>query len=174
MIRRAFRPQDDLLTQRSAIFEQWVDEGKLASTPGATELLDDLASNGVRCAIVSSGSRSYIVKTLRHLGIERYFEFIVAGDDEVMLSEQHKPHPFPYLHAAHRLGVRPERCVAFEDSLSGIRSAQAANMLVVAVANAANSALPVVPDERACERTGIEPLMNRVDHFDLLDRAFMY
>ena len=172
---------DDLLDQRSAVFEKWVDEGKLEATGGALELLEDLAEQGVRCAVVSSGSRSYIVKALRHLGLDKFFEIIVAGDDPVMKEgcevhgePHHKPHPFPYLHAATRLGVSPERCVAFEDSISGIRSAQAANMLVIAVKNSANAALPVSPDEHACATTGIEPLMDLVDDFELLDRRFMF
>lgn len=172
---------DDLLAQRSAIFEQWVDEGKLEATAGAAELLEVLAEQGVRCAVVSSGSRAYILKALRNLDLERFFEFIVAGDDEVMRdgcpqagAPHHKPHPFPYLHAAARLGVLPERCVAFEDSLSGIKSAQAAGMLVVGVKNRANAGLPTVPDEEPCATTGIQPLADLVDDFDALDRRFLF
>ena len=58
-----------------------------------------------------------------------------TDDDECT---EHKPKPFPYLLAADKLGVQPGACLAFEDSLSGIRSAQQANMLVIAVKNAAN------------------------------------
>ena len=86
----------------------------------------------------------------------------------------HKPDPFPYLHAAKKMGVNPDRCVAFEDSLAGIRSAQAAAMLTIAVTNAANAVLPLVPEEAPCERTGILPLMDRVDDFDALDRRFLF
>jgi beta-phosphoglucomutase-like phosphatase (HAD superfamily) len=46
-----------------------------------------------------------------------------------------KPAPDVYLEAAERLGVDPERCAAIEDSHSGIRSAKAAEMLVVAIPN---------------------------------------
>jgi HAD superfamily hydrolase (TIGR01509 family) len=172
---------DDLLTQRSEIFEQWIDEGKLDATGGARELLEDLKEQGVRCAVVSSGSRAYIVKALDHLGLSDFFETIVAGDDEVMRKgcpevgdPHHKPHPFPYLHATARLGVEPRRCVAFEDSLSGIKSAQAAGMPVVAIRNANNAALPVVPAEEPCPKTGIEPLMELLDDFDALDRRFLF
>jgi HAD superfamily hydrolase (TIGR01509 family) len=167
---------DDLLVQRSRIFEQWIDQGKLEATGGAAELLADLREQGVRCAIVSSGSRSYILKALRHLGLDHHFELVIAGDDPLMLEEgsRHKPHPFPYLCAAKELRVAPERCVAFEDSLSGIRSAQAAGMLVIAVANAANAGLPVVPDEAPCDETGILPLMDRLADFDALDRRFLF
>ena len=47
-------------------------------------------------------------------------------------------------------------------------------MLVVAVRNAANAALPVVPDEDRCPRTGVQPLMDRIDDFDQLDRRFLF
>ena len=48
-----------------------------------------------------------------------------------------KPAPDVYLEAARRLGVAPERCLAVEDSHSGIRSAKAAGMRVVAIPNPA-------------------------------------
>ncbi len=44
-----------------------------------------------------------------------------------------KPHPAVYLTAARRLGVEPRACVAFEDSMAGVRSARAAGMRVAAV-----------------------------------------
>ena len=170
-----------LLVRRLAVFERYLEEGKLDVTAGAADLLEYLGEQGVRCAIVSSGSRSYILKALQRLGLESYFEDIVAGDDDVMAEgcathgkPHHKPHPFPYLHAATRLGLRPERCVVFEDSLSGIRSAQAAGMLVIAIKSPANAALPVIPEEEACPRTGIQPLMDLLDDFDSLDRRFLF
>jgi HAD superfamily hydrolase (TIGR01509 family) len=36
-----------------------------------------------------------------------------------------KPHPFPYLKAMIQLGVGPRETVIFEDSLTGLQSAQA-------------------------------------------------
>eukprot|EP00752_Nemacystus_decipiens_P004292 g3921.t1 len=44
-----------------------------------------------------------------------------------------KPAPDIYLAAARRIGVKPEECLAFEDALSGVKSAKAAGMSVVAV-----------------------------------------
>jgi beta-phosphoglucomutase-like phosphatase (HAD superfamily) len=44
-----------------------------------------------------------------------------------------KPHPEPYLTAAARLGLPVSRCVAIEDSLTGVQSAQAAGVPVLAV-----------------------------------------
>ncbi len=43
-----------------------------------------------------------------------------------------KPHPEPFLAACARLGARPERSVAFEDSFTGVASAVAAGLYTVA------------------------------------------
>ena len=51
-------------------------------------------------------------------------------------SPRGKPAPDVYLEAARRLGVAPEHCAAVEDSHSGIRSAHAAGMRVIAIPNA--------------------------------------
>ena len=44
-----------------------------------------------------------------------------------------KPDPEPYLAAAAGLGVRPDACLALEDSHTGVRAAHAAGMRVVMV-----------------------------------------
>lgn len=44
-----------------------------------------------------------------------------------------KPAPHIYLAAARRMGLEPRQCLAFEDALSGVKSAKAAGMFVVAV-----------------------------------------
>ena len=44
-----------------------------------------------------------------------------------------KPHPEIFLKAAVSLNAVPSNCVAFEDSMAGIRSAKAAGMKVVAL-----------------------------------------
>jgi beta-phosphoglucomutase-like phosphatase (HAD superfamily) len=44
-----------------------------------------------------------------------------------------KPHPEPYLTAARHLGVKPENCLAIEDSHSGVRAAHGAGMQTLMV-----------------------------------------
>ena len=44
-----------------------------------------------------------------------------------------KPNPDPFLEAASRLGVPPERCLVFEDTTTGIQAATAAGMASVLV-----------------------------------------
>jgi beta-phosphoglucomutase-like phosphatase (HAD superfamily) len=59
------------------------------------------------------------------------FDTLVTGDQV----SRGKPHPEPYLTAAARLGVDPSRCVAIEDSPTGVASAEAAGCVVLAVQN---------------------------------------
>ncbi len=55
-------------------------------------------------------------------GLDDYFSVRVTGD----AVQRGKPGPEPYSTAAERLGTRPERCWALEDSANGVRSALAA------------------------------------------------
>jgi beta-phosphoglucomutase family hydrolase len=80
-------------------------------------------------AVASGGHRSVVIKTLRALGIFEKFDTIVGAEDYV----NGKPAPDPFLEAARRIGVAPERCLAFEDTQTGITAATAAGMQTVLV-----------------------------------------
>lgn len=80
-------------------------------------------------AIVTSSYRDHFELTHQQTGFLRYFEFWLADGDY----ERHKPHPEPYLKAAERLGVAPQRCLVIEDSERGLQAAVAAGMRCIAV-----------------------------------------
>jgi HAD superfamily hydrolase (TIGR01509 family) len=96
--------------------------------PGAQELLTAVAAAGLPAALVTATRRRLVETALETIG-RRYFAAVVCGDD----IEQTKPHPEPYRTAAALLGVPPSRCVAIEDSPTGLASAQAAGCVVVGV-----------------------------------------
>jgi HAD superfamily hydrolase (TIGR01509 family) len=96
--------------------------------PGARELLADLAAADVPCALVTMSWRRFTDAVVPLLPAGS-FATVVAGDDVT----NGKPHPEPYLTAAARLGVRAERCIALEDSPTGVRSAVAAGCFAVAI-----------------------------------------
>jgi HAD superfamily hydrolase (TIGR01509 family) len=98
--------------------------------PGAAELLADVRAAGVPSALVTNTNRGLVDLALRTLGAAN-FDVVVCGD-EVLFS---KPHPEHYLTAARALGVDPARCVAIEDSPTGLASARAAGCVLVAVPN---------------------------------------
>ncbi len=83
------------------------------------------ASRGVhRTAVASGGFRDIIVRQLKQVGCEDWFDTIVTAED----TPRHKPFPDVFLEAARRLGVPPEQCLVYEDSDLGIDAAKAANM----------------------------------------------
>ncbi|MEW2121874.1 HAD-IA family hydrolase [Streptomyces sp. NPDC005474] len=96
--------------------------------PGALELLDALAEAGVPTALVTASPRAVADTVLEALGASRFAVSVTADD-----TEHTKPAPDPYLAACHALGVDPDACVAVEDTLTGVTSAEAAGCAVLAV-----------------------------------------
>jgi HAD superfamily hydrolase (TIGR01509 family) len=96
--------------------------------PGAQELLSALRADGIPCALVTMSYRRLTDAVLAGLPAGT-FAAVVAGDDV----RQGKPHPEPYLTAAVRLGVPPRRCLAVEDSPTGLASAVAAGVPALGV-----------------------------------------
>ncbi|MEV6370959.1 HAD family phosphatase [Micromonospora sp. WP24] len=100
----------------------------LSWRPGAMALLTAVRAAGIPTALVTSSGRPLVEVALETLGREN-FDVVVCGDEVVAA----KPHPEPYLTAARLLGVPIERCVAIEDSATGVASALAAGAAVLAV-----------------------------------------
>ena len=96
---------------------------------GVGWLLDELARRGVAIGLASNSSASWVAATLGGLGLADRFGAAVAGD----MVARGKPAPDVYLEAARRLGVAPGRCVAIEDSGTGLTAALAAGMTALAL-----------------------------------------
>lgn len=96
---------------------------------GAVALLTELRNRRIPTAVATSSRSAHAFGHLGRAGLLDMFDTIVTRDDVV----NPKPHPEPYLTAARRLGTAPARCVAFEDSHSGVRAAHAAGMQTIMV-----------------------------------------
>jgi beta-phosphoglucomutase-like phosphatase (HAD superfamily) len=81
--------------------------------------------------LASSANRQIIDKVLDLSGLRDLFRTTVSSEEV----PRGKPKPDVYLEVAHRLGRRPQSCVAVEDSANGIRAAIAAGLQTVAVPN---------------------------------------
>jgi HAD superfamily hydrolase (TIGR01509 family) len=100
----------------------------VAWRPGAVELVSGLLAAGIPQAIVTTSpvSMTEVVAGALPKGAIRV---IVAGEHV----EHGKPHPEPYLTAARSLGVEPRRCLAIEDSPTGLAAAIAAGTMAIGV-----------------------------------------
>jgi len=98
--------------------------------PGAQELLRELKKNKIKTALVTMSMSRMAHQVVNQIPFDA-FDIVVAGDDVV----HGKPHPEPYLKAAELLGVNPEDCIAFEDSIAGLHSAEAAGTIAIGITN---------------------------------------
>jgi HAD superfamily hydrolase (TIGR01509 family) len=121
--------------------------------PGALELLEWLAERRVPAAIATSASRATAMLHLSRYQLRGKFAAVITRDDVA----QRKPDPAPFLLAAAEMQIRPDCCVAVEDSPSGLAAASAAGMTCLLVPGAPAPRSPtrrcrgvsVVPDLRA-------------------------
>jgi len=94
---------------------------------GVHDMLDRAAQLGIPCMVVTSSSRALCALSLEVTGLARRLPSRICHED----TREHKPDPAPYLLAARRLGVAPDRCLVVEDSVSGVRAGRAAGCSVL-------------------------------------------
>jgi HAD superfamily hydrolase (TIGR01509 family) len=103
---------------------------RLPLIDGAVEAVERLGARWP-LGLASSSNRELIDLALEVSGLASSFRATVSSEEVA----RGKPAPDVYLEAARRLEIEPNRCAAIEDSANGIRSADAAEMLVVAIPN---------------------------------------
>jgi beta-phosphoglucomutase-like phosphatase (HAD superfamily) len=78
---------------------------------------------------VSNSTRRFVDAALQAAGLSTAFGVTVTGD-EVPAA---KPAPDAYLAGAGALGADPARCIALEDSPTGLEAARAAGMTTIGI-----------------------------------------
>lgn len=119
---------DQFVVQRNTIVERFLEE-KLTGMPGLEDVLTLLRKSRIRMAIATSGKRQYVMKYLRKLHIDSYFESIVSIDDV----KRGKPHPDLVLKALDVMNCRAEDAIMLEDAPHGIEAARRAGVFTIAV-----------------------------------------
>jgi beta-phosphoglucomutase len=96
---------------------------------GLERFLIELKNAGYQTALATSAAVVNIDFVMSLLPVRQFFDVMIDGPHV----SQPKPHPQIFLKAAQDLGISPENCVVFEDSLSGVKAANAAGMKVVGI-----------------------------------------
>eukprot|EP01119_Soliformovum_irregulare_P017109 TRINITY_DN5033_c0_g1_i2.p1 TRINITY_DN5033_c0_g1~~TRINITY_DN5033_c0_g1_i2.p1 ORF type:complete len:181 (-),score=47.61 TRINITY_DN5033_c0_g1_i2:28-570(-) len=126
---------------KEVVFRDHIKQGKspLVALNGLADLLQSVQafndshaapSNqkyAFRCLVVTNACRANAEFMLSHIGVAPLFQDLVIGDE----CSAGKPDPAPYLEAMRRANVKPEECIVFEDSASGIKSAVAAGIKTI-------------------------------------------
>ena len=123
------------------VYRQLLDD-HIELKPGAHHLLARLAKMQVPRAVATSSSGAKARAILDRVGLWQFIPHLTGGDEV----KAGKPAPDVYLDAAKKLGVDAPRCIAFEDSETGITAALAAGMRVIQI-----------PDLIAAERAPAPP-----------------
>jgi sugar-phosphatase len=120
------RPDLDLESEVQFVEDlQCADKEGLKVLPGVLDLLRALPRD--RWTVVTSGTERLARVRLAACGIPMPEKLVTA--ERVIWG---KPHPEPFLAGAALLGFKPEECVVFEDSASGVEAGRAAGCTVVA------------------------------------------
>lgn len=109
-------------------------EGGIPLRPGVKRLLQEARAAGLILGVATTTTPENVTALLRHSLAEDgadWFDVIAAGD----IVPAKKPAPDIYLWAMAQLGLRPEECLAFEDSENGIRASQGAGLRTIVTVN---------------------------------------
>lgn len=97
--------------------------------PGIVELLQYFEKKEVPCCVASSSHRFVIEDYITRSGLDRYFSYIISGDD----IKRSKPEPDIFLEACDHYMVDPFSALVLEDSMNGIQAAWNARIPVICI-----------------------------------------
>lgn len=121
---RLGRPISDTIRNEMATRLRQTMIARLTEVPGAGAAV---AATPLLKAVASSSTKEGLERKLRQVGLWEHFEPHVYSADHVVNA---KPAPDLFLHAAQKLGVKPDACLVLEDSVNGVVAARAAGMRV--------------------------------------------
>jgi HAD superfamily hydrolase (TIGR01509 family) len=115
---------------KTRIYTELITRGQRPLRPGVLPLLRAAKTAGLKLAIASTTTSANVAALLQaNLGAasDIGFEVIACGDQV----KEKKPAPDIYRLVLASLRLAPEACIAFEDSLNGLRAAKAAGLATV-------------------------------------------
>ncbi|HTJ51268.1 MAG TPA: HAD family phosphatase [Cyclobacteriaceae bacterium] len=114
--------------EKEALFREIYND-HVAPLKGLVPFLTILKKNNIPMAIGTSAPGANVDFTLNKTGIGSFFDAIL---DDTFVNKG-KPDPEIYIKAAHALGYDPQKCIVFEDSISGVLAGHNARCKVVGV-----------------------------------------
>ncbi len=119
---------------KTAHYTALLAEGRIPLRPGVRRLLEEARAAGLRLGIATTTTPANVEALLEHAlapGSQDWFEVIAAGD----IVPAKKPAPDIFIYALEKMGLKPEDCLAFEDSGNGIRASRDAGLATVVTIN---------------------------------------
>ncbi len=145
--------------KRAALYMRYVEKNGLPEIDGFQDFYGFLKAHKIKVAVASGGHKRHIAASLRAIGLP-LVRF--AGLEDV---KRRKPAPDLFLLAAKKLHVKPSECIAFEDSLAGVKAVSRAGMPCIALSTTVSrkafmgKAVLIVSDFRSA---ALKKLMQRL------------
>jgi pyrophosphatase PpaX len=96
---------------------------------GIVDVLEMLKKRGLILAIFTGKGKQSTLISLEMLGIKKYFDLIVTGNDV----ENHKPSADGIRRVVKQFGLEPEQVIMVGDAVADVRAAQEAGVRIAAV-----------------------------------------
>ena len=119
---------DEMTRHRTGVAARFYGE-QIPIYPGVREVLEACRALDLKLALATSSVGALIRPFLVRHDIEKYFDFIVTGEQV----QNGKPHPDIYLKAAAGVECAPKNCLVVEDALAGLQAGRAAGARTVAM-----------------------------------------
>ncbi len=94
---------------------------------GIEEFLRKMKDKGYKIGLATNSPSCLIPVVLEKFALDKYFDATSSAEHE----PEGKPSPYVYLTTAGKLNIKPENCIAIEDSRSGLLAAKKAGMKTV-------------------------------------------
>jgi HAD superfamily hydrolase (TIGR01509 family) len=120
--------------RKTHFYLELLQSGAIPLRPGVERLINEARAAGLRLAISTTTTPANVTYLLSAtLGEESidWFEVIAAGD----IVPAKKPAPDIYTWAMEQMNISPDACLAFEDSLNGVKSSLAADLKTLITVN---------------------------------------
>lgn len=119
---------EELMAKKNNDYMEYVHQmNESEILPDVVKILDHLTSINQPIALGSASQNARTI--LKKVNLYHSFDAIVDGTNVTKA----KPDPEVFLRAASLLNMPPEKCIVFEDSVSGIRAANIANMISIGI-----------------------------------------
>lgn len=113
-----------LRSEANVFFRDDIETNGVPLKKGLVNILEYLKNHNMKIALATSTSSTTAMGLLEKANVKQYFDRFVCGN----MVKNGKPHPEVFLTAAKELCLKPESCIALEDSINGIKSAYNAGM----------------------------------------------
>jgi HAD superfamily hydrolase (TIGR01509 family) len=123
------------LHQRKTFFYlELLKTGAIPLRPGVETLINEAREAGLRLAIATTttpANVTYLLTATLGEAANNWFEVIAAGD----IVPEKKPAPDIFLYAMQQMNLSADVCMAFEDSLNGVKSALGSKLNILITVN---------------------------------------